>query len=168
MDKTTPITAGPDGIFEIQDPAVDQDAVVQRVEACLRAHRRLFAKAPTMPSFGPGGQQIAAEPEADPSDLLYYLRRAEECRDQLGAEQELAPSWATQLPVIGRWWGRIRRELHNLVLFYVNRAAGRQAGFNAYAVEVLRYIAKQEEGIKHLRAQVALLEDRLAALEKRE
>lgn len=168
MNMTTPLTTGPDGLFEIQNPAVDLEAVVQIIETNLKAHEALFADAPVMPRFELGDRPSTDSAAANLSDLLYHLHSAERDRDQIGAEKELGPSWATQVPLIGKWWGQVRGELHNLILFYVNKAAGRQAGFNESAVGVLRYVAEQAEEVERLKAQIALLEDRLAALEAQE
>ena len=163
MDYSTPITVGPGGLFEIQGPAVDLKAVVQKIDSNLRAHQLLFADAPIMPSFEVGDRATGSL-----ADLHYHLRGAEEVRDQVGAEKLLAPSWAAQLPVIGKWWGRIRNELHNLTLFYVNQAAGRQASFNDHTAGVLRHVAEQADEIERHKRQISLLEDRLASLEDRD
>lgn len=163
MEKSSPVTAGPDGLFDIMDPAIDLEAVARRLESNLELHQRLFAGAPAMANLDFEGRRIDSN-----SALHYHLSDAERECDQVGTEKELAPSWAAQLPVIGRWWGRIRGELHGLILFYVNRAAGRQAGINKDVVSALRHVANQAEEIEQLKGQIEALEERLLALEGRD
>jgi hypothetical protein len=168
MKKTTHMITGPNGIFEIRDPAVDVETLVKEIESNLTTHRLLLAPSPSIPAFGSDSEPPAAGRALSHSDLLYRLRCVQESLVQVGADRELAPSWATQLPLVGRWWSRIRAEVHNLILFYVNRAAARQAGLNNHTVAVLRWIPEQAEEIERLKTQVALLEDRLRALEAEE
>lgn len=165
MKETTHITTGPSGVFEIRDPAIELQTLVKEIESNLAAHKMLFAGSPPMHRFAPGAGSSGDGSASNLPDLLFHLRRFEESLDQVGAERELAPSWATQLPLVGRWWNRIRCEVHNLILFYVNRAAARQTGLNDHTVVLLRCIPGQAEEIELLKTRVALLEDRLGALE---
>jgi hypothetical protein len=76
-------------------------------------------------------------------------------------EPVLAPSPATQMPILGRLWELIRGEMHNLVLFYVNRAVADQNQLNVNLVsalnELTRVVQAQRAEIESLRAEIRRL-----------
>ncbi len=73
-------------------------------------------------------------------------------------EPLLAPSPATRAPVVGGLWRKIRAEMHNLVLFYVNKSVREQSRTNANLVstlnELTRVIQDQQAEIDALRAEI--------------
>jgi hypothetical protein len=89
--------------------------------------------------------------------LYYYLKQANET-PSAAVEPLLAPSPATRTPVLGRLWGRIRGEMHNLVLFYVNRAVRDQNRLNVNLIsalnELTRVVQAQQAEIESLRAEI--------------
>jgi cell division septum initiation protein DivIVA len=71
------------------------------------------------------------------------------------------------VPVLGRWIWRARSAVHNLVLYYLNQLAQRQANVNqVYADRLLRLgslIEAQQQELDSLNAQVHALQARLAS-----
>jgi hypothetical protein len=67
---------------------------------------------------------------------LYWHLRALNTHTVPETTAVLANSPATQIPVLGRLWQTIRREAHNLVLFYVNRS--------------LRYTTNEQQEVTHV------------------
>ena len=73
----------------------------------------------------------------------------------------LASSISTRLPVIGRLWQTIRREAHNLVLFYVNKIAAHSSTETNHIVNILNELTQvtqeQQRTIIELRGEVKAL-----------
>lgn len=141
-----------DGWLEIDDPEIDPAEIVEEIRHRIERRREALGyPRDDLPSFG--ATAYPGEPEGDfDVDLYYHLRRANEAYPHVGAESDLAPSPATRLPLIGPLWARVRRQAHNLVLFYLNKLAGRQATVNRHLVSVLNRMSIQ------LQAQEAELE----------
>lgn len=114
------------------------------------------------PSFGYVSTypQVPIEKRVSPH-LYYYLEQANSATPPT-VEPILAPSPATRTPVVGRLWASIRAEMHNLVLFYVNKSVRDQNRINTNLVstlnEMARVIQDQQDEIDALRAEVSRLE----------
>lgn len=143
----------------IDDPNVSSADLVERVEARLRKRREeMGAVDRHFPSFDPAGSRLeSGSAEGRMATLRYHLQRLE----QSGSPDTtplLAPSPATRLPVLGRLWQLVRREAHQLVLFYVNRALAHQARVNRDAVatlqEMVALLEAQDEEIRRLQARL--------------
>jgi hypothetical protein len=163
MDKKSNIEL-PDDWLEIDDPELDPAEIMEQIRSRIR-HRREALGDPRddFPTFGAAA--YPGEPEGDfDVDLYYHLRQANEAYPQVGVGSDLASSAMTRLPLIGRLWTRVRREAHNLVLFYLNKLAGQQAAVNRHLVSVLNRMAvhmeAQEMELKRLREEVDRLGDR--------
>ena len=104
------------------------------------------------------GQAAAAdEPaQADSSAIERHLQQVVLASQTLPSAPDLAASPATKLPLIGPLWASLRRQAHQLTLFYVNRAAGHQIGVNH----------ELHGAISQLRDLVAAQEKRIASLEQ--
>jgi hypothetical protein len=67
------------------------------------------------------------------------------------------------MPVVGRIWQTIRGEMHNLVLFYVNRSVRDQSQLNVNLVsalnELTRVVQAQQAEIESLRAELHRLRE---------
>ncbi len=151
-----------DSLIEIHDPEIDPSAIMAEIRERVKQRRKEKGyDQRTFPSFG-----LTEIPEApsdrpyDP-DLYYYLRLANESFAHTETGSNLAASPATQLPVVGRLWKTIRGEVHNLVLFYVNRSVNHQANVNRYLVSVLNRLTAHSEAqqrtIEALQAEVQAL-----------
>ena len=141
----------------IHDEHITSEALVAEVERRVAERRaRLGPVDLVFPTFGhvstfpepPAGSRI------DPH-LYYYLKQANNSPAS-AVEPVLAPSPATQLPVVGRLWSRIRGQVHSLVLFYVNRAVRDQSRLNVELIstlnELTRVVQEQQAEIDALRA----------------
>ena len=92
------------------------------------------------------------------SAIKHHLAGAKRALESAETAANLASSPATSVPVLGRLWGRIRGQMHELILFYVNRAGathGRVDGQLIQAVETLSAIVEQQQQeIESLKQQV--------------
>ena len=95
----------------------------------------------------------------DPN-LYHYLRLLNEGYAAIDTQPILAPSPATRLPLVGKLWARLRGEVHNLVLFYVNRAVTQQVNVNRYLVSVVNRLTAENEAQER---RLLALEEALAA-----
>ena len=127
-----------DGVIEIQDPAIDPQAILAKIRARIAQRRaELGYENRTFPSFGAATYPGEPQDVAYDADLYHYLRLVNENYADADTDALLAPSPATRVPVLGRLWQLIRGGAHNLVLFYVNRAVAHQTDVNRQLVSVL-------------------------------
>lgn len=144
--------------LKITDSEWDSERLVAEVERRTRQrnaqHGALNPTFPTMSSDGlqlpPATEQIAPQ--------LYQQLKALQGRKPVETEVFLAESPATGIPVIGRIWRTVRRSLHELVLFYVNRLVRDQAQRETHLLnivnELTRLTIQQEQEIIRLRQEV--------------
>lgn len=139
-NKTTP--AGP--LLELYDDEVTAAALMNRIAARLAEHPP--AGDPDFPEYS-----INTESPDFPTGIpyrfgqYYHLQRANALYHQVETGPDLAPSPATQVPLLGRLWRFIRAEAHRLVLFYVNRQVSHQAQVNRHLVQTLNELTRQIE-----------------------
>ncbi len=128
--------------------------IAQRTEQRNAQAGELTPTFPTMRRDGlhlpPATEQIAPQ--------LYQQLRALQARKPVETGVLLADSPATQIPVIGRLWQTVRRSLHELVLFYVNRAvrdqAQRETHLQNIVNELTRLTVQQEQELTRLREEL--------------
>ena len=150
--------------IELHDSQISSAELVCEVAA--RAQRRRVDQGTVkidLPAFGASTR--APDEGATREDVIrlhYYLRQLE----QLPAPEtqpELAASSATRVPLLGRLWQLIRREAHNLVLFYVNRTVAHNTVTNRHVFSALNeaaaLIEEQQAEIERLREELAQLKD---------
>lgn len=150
----------PDDLIEIRDPEIDPEEIMASIRRRV-AQRRQEAgyDEKRFPTYG--GMGYPGEPSDMPYDpqLHHALREANEQFARFDMGVNLASSPATRMPVIGRLWARIRQEVHNLVIFYVNRAVRHQVGVNRALVQTVNHLASQNQDqqreLTALRRQVA-------------
>lgn len=152
----------PDDLIEIHDPEIDPVQIMEQIRDRIRQRRQESGyEQRTFPTFG--ATAYPGEPEDVPydPDLYYHLRRANDVYADAETGSTLAPSPATRVPVLGRLWALVRGEMHNLVLFYVNRSVAHQTRVNRHLVSVLNRLAalsqEQQRTILALQAEIETL-----------
>ena len=152
----------PNDLIEIHDPEIDLTQIMEQIRERIRQRREeLGYPRKSFPKFGAAA--YPGEPESGDfdTDLYYHLRRANDLYYQIGVESSLAPSPTTSLPVVGRLWGLIRREAHNLVLFYLGKSAQQQVAVNRHLVSTLNrmvtQLQQQQADLRELRDEIERL-----------
>lgn len=149
----------------IHDEVLTSEELVVEVESRVAQRRAQLGRVNLVfPTFG----HISTFPEPTEADnlvgpqLYYYLKQANQT-ELPAVDLALAPSPATRMPVIGRLWGTIRREMHNLVLFYVNHSVRDQNQLNVNLIsalnELTRVVQKQQAELESLRAELQRLKE---------
>ena len=148
-----------ESIVEIRDPEVDVDAIMAELRHRLDARRaELGDEEPTYPPFGLA--PLPDPPAGLPHDAALYqeLRILNATFNNAETAPNLAQSPATQVPVAGKVWGVLRRQVHELILFYVNRQLAHQVTVNRSLVSVLNRLtaelAEQRRDLEALRAEI--------------
>ena len=88
-------------------------------------------------------------PSLNSKTIEHHLAAARRALAQAETQATLAPSPATATPVLGKLWGRIRGQMHELVLFYVNRLGGTTSRVDNQlieAIEELTAIVEAQQG----------------------
>jgi hypothetical protein len=131
----------------IHDEVWSSEALVAEVEKRAAARRAELGPVNLIiPTFG----HISTYPEPPATvgsynpNLYYYLKQANQVRSP-SVEPILAPSPATRVPLLGRLWQLIRSEMHNLILFYVNRAVSDQNRLNIDLISTLNELARENQ-----------------------
>ena len=112
-----------DDLIEIRDPEINVNEIMDQIRDRIRRRRKeLGYEKRVFPSFG--GTAYPGEPEdmAYDPDLYHHLRLANETFANVETGAQLPETRATQLPVFGRVWQRVRAYMHGIILFYVNRS----------------------------------------------
>jgi len=149
-------------IIEIRDPAVDVEAVMNQIRANIRK-RRMKAETGDLDLESFVGGLNSGQITSFGHDTDHSLRRLSATYNKINVGLALT---ASQVPVLGPLWQKVRRSLHHLVLFYVNMAASKQVVFNKQVVymfiSLIKGLAEENERMK---AEVNTLQARVAALE---
>ena len=151
-----------DDFIEIYDPEIDLSRIIEEIQERIRRRRKeLGYPRPIFPVFG--AASYPGEPKDDDYDieLYFHLRRANEIYHQIDVEPLIIPSIRSSIPILGPLWERIRREAHNLVLFYVNKLAQRQTRVNRHMVSTLNRLIIQ---IQEQQRRIRVLEEELRKL----
>lgn len=152
--------------LEIHDSEVTAEALMAEVERRVAQRRaELGVVQPVFPTFG-----FVSEYPEPPQDgraynpnLYHHLRQANQTAPPETAPV-LAASPATRVPLLGRLWGLVRAQFHELILFYVNRPVRHGVQLNNHLISVLneltRQVAAQQEEIESLRAELRALKEK--------
>lgn len=150
-------------VIEVCDSSIDTEALIDQVHERLRLRRaqaeeqgldyEAFVRGkPAGHGYAPFGY-----------NLHYSLERMKASYNRIEVTLSLTDS---RIPVIGSIVQRVREALHELVMYYTNRLAGRQSRFNKYVVkamtELVEETGKENEG---LHREILALERRLDDLE---
>ncbi len=161
-----------DDIIEIRDPEVDVEEIMQRIRERLRQRAAQKKAEPWLPDFGSEMADIDPSVRALAPKMCYSLQQAREQANKIWVDLLLTETMTRRIPFLGGLWRRIRREAHNLVLFYVNILAANQAAFNNHVVRILselvgkqKQLLDQEDALKQLRAEIEALRADLKELQ---
>jgi hypothetical protein len=147
-----PITADlpADDLIEIHDPEIDPQIIMTQIRRRIQ-ERRLEAGYDnrTFPAFG-AAMVCPEPPEGMPysPDLYHHLRQVNSLYSEVETATILAPSPATRVPILGRFWKLIREQAHGVVLFYVNRSVGHQVKVNRHLVSVLNQLTEENQALQ--------------------
>ena len=119
MDKHSELTK----IILIADPEIDATDLAARIEANLRAHDLTGPE--NFPAFEIG--PLETEPR---TALDFDLHQAREAYAQTWVSADVPEDG---LPLLGR----VKRALHELIVYYVNRLAAQQMRFNAALLRII-------------------------------
>jgi hypothetical protein len=152
-------------IIEIRDPEIDVESIVAQIRENIRqrkqTHPELFdVELPTFPVSEPSSGETAAD-----GALAFNLRQATSTADEIGVMMSPVKS---SLPVVGPLWAALKRQMHGLVLYYVNTLASKQIKFNRHVVQVLQGLVKQgiDDEIAALQQEIESLRARIEQLEQ--
>ncbi len=139
-----------DDLIEIHDPEIDPQALMADIRRRIQT-RRLEAGYDnrTFPAFG-AAMVCPEPPEGQPysPDLYHHLRQVNSLYSEVETTSILAPSPATRVPILGRFWKLIREQAHGLVLFYVNRNISHQVKINRHLVSVLNQLTEENQELQ--------------------
>jgi len=152
-------------IIEIRDPEINVESIMARIRENIRqrkqTHPELFdLELPTFPVGDPSPDDVT-----DEGALAFNLRQALVTADEIGV---MMSPVASPLPVVGPLWAAFKRQMHGLVLYYVNTLAGKQIKFNRHVAHVLQRIVGQSatEEVVALRQEIKVLRARIEQLER--
>jgi hypothetical protein len=132
---------------------------MQEIQSRLRARRdEAQAQGLDWEAYA-GGLYPVPSDAAFGRDLYEAVRHLSLAYDKVNVEMMLTE---TQMPLIGRLIQRVRSALHELVLFYVNQLAARQARVNYQASRAMALL------VRDLEAEVHELRSRLETLENKQ
>ncbi len=148
-------------IVQIDDPEIDVETIMARIREGLVAHA--LDQAVEFPTFAIA-QVKQGESTRFSEELYYQLEQANLNYDQIWVELSLVED---QLPLVGQFVNRFKRELHRLVVYYVNRLGERQVTMNDALVRTLNALVRHLEDDTAESLDVLALEEKVAALEAR-
>ena len=150
-----------DGIIEIRDEQIDAAEIMRTIRANIQK-RREAAKAQGV-DFDAFVQGLYSGDTGHFDPAVYYnLRRSATLYDRIAVKQYVSPR---SVPLIGGLIQRVRGGLHDLVIYYVNMLASKQALFNESIVYVLNgLIESLEKDVTRQAEENAALRQEIDAL----
>ena len=148
----------PDDLIEIRDPEIDAQEIVAEIRDKIdRRRKELGYEHMIFPSFGavvyPGRPgDIPYDP-----DLYHHLKLVNKLYTEVETQPALEASPALRIPVVGQLWQLIRREAHNMVLFYVNRSINHEIAVHRHVISVLNLLTAENQKLQ--RSILALSEE---------
>lgn len=150
-------------LLEVNDPAIDVDKLNATVQSRVDARRNeLGEDGRVFPTYGAVASLDSASEAHMDATLVHHIEYVNKLYAKFELDAVLTESPATRVPVLGKLWGMIRGQAHNLIIFYMNRVVTHQVEVNRHLVNALtlmtreqqrqqRKIAELEEEIKTLR-----------------
>lgn len=147
-------------VVKYEGGPVDVEEVMRQIRAYLAKKRG--GTPVELPSHWPSSGILAPH-------VYEELYQANQIYDKLYVASYLTP---VRVPLVGGLWQRLRRELHHIAVFYVNRLGEAQIRFNAHIVRILNELVRHLDSdttvdkVELLERRVQELEKRLAAIEQ--
>jgi hypothetical protein len=139
-----------ESLIEIRDPEIDAIAIQELVYERLRDRRSKEGyEQRQFPTFSSAGLPLEKDgPGLDPS-LRHYLDLVNESYFDFETQPDVQLSPATRGRFWGRIWSLIRRQAHQLVLFYVNRSIEHQVAVNRQLVSIVNLLTSTLQEQQH-------------------
>ena len=137
-----PVPDEPEDVIDIRDPRVNVDEIMSRIRTNIRARREQAEANGTDFETLARAQYGAPRGSHFASELYDALYEANVMQDKVAVSLALTPN---SVPVVGNLIQRVRAALHNITIYYVNMAMGRQTAFNAQVVHVLNELVRDME-----------------------
>ncbi len=144
--------------LKIADSHWDNNTLAAEIDKRTQRRNAQFgALTPAFPKMSNDGLHLPPATKQIAPQLYQQLKALQE-REPVETDILLAESPATGIPIIGRLWRTLRRNLHELVLFYVNRLVRDQAQRETLMLnivnELTRLTVQQEQEITRLREEL--------------
>ena len=156
----------PEDLIEIRDPDIDAQKIMAEIRDRIdRRRKELGYERRSFPSYGKA--ILPDQPEDIPYDanLYHHLQLANMMYTEIQTYPVLVRSPASRIPIMGQLWQLIRREAHNLILFYVNRAVSHEVDIHRHMISVdnllTTEIQEQQRAILELKEEVDRLRSHL-------
>lgn len=152
-----------DDFLDVRHPEIDGASLLDTVRQRVADRRQADGYDSTrFPTFGNVVYPRKPDDIAYDPDLYHHLHLANKYHGDFDTQPLLTESSATRVPVLGKLWGMIRAQAHNLAIFYTNRAVEQQVTVNRHLVSIVNLLtAENQQQQRHIEA----LEARLAELE---
>lgn len=139
--------------FMVNDPVWSEDELTQTI--VQRAAARPKADLPTPKQYGVSRAVVPTDRTA--AEIAHQINTLNQAILEFETEPVLASSAATSTPILGPLWERIRRPLHQLILFYTNRAVTQQVDVNRRLIDLLQQLLEENQALKQ---RIETLEER--------
>ncbi len=150
-----------DGWLRISDTEMTSAELEAEVRRRVQKRREALGQVqPKFPAFG----TLSPAPEVRLNNpaLAHHLRQLNQL-DPVPTAPVLASSPATQVPLLGNLWQLVRKQFHELILFYVNRSTGYETKVDNHIIstlnELTRVVQAQQDEIERLQEEIRALEE---------
>ncbi len=151
-----------DDLISIDSNAADVTAIMADIRARI-TQRREENGYPNM-IFPTYGDVVYPEKPSDidyDPNLYHHLGLANKLYNDVETEAAVLPSPATRIPILGSFWGQIRKHAHGLVLFYVNRFVDHEVEVDRQLVNVVNLLTIENQ---RQQREISILQDEMAEL----
>jgi hypothetical protein len=124
------------------EPEVNVEAIMQQIRQQIIAKRAAVGPAAGGPSGASSGGDIVVTGKRLPPEFYEHLYQA-----RLALDETQVPVFVSKsgVPIIGGLTNGLRAKLHELVTYYVNQSAARQASANEHLLRALSLLAQELE-----------------------
>jgi hypothetical protein len=153
-----------EAIVEIQTPDIDAEAIMRQIRENLRSRR----KEAEAGDFDLNRLAEGEYPRRFDDDLYRDIRQVSASASTMGVS--LSVSGKGAVPILSALFRRVRRALHQLVIYYVNRLAAQQNRHNRQVLRVLMGLVRgleresHSERLRELQDDVEALRNEVARL----